>query len=71
MHNQTLEGAVACQHTTADPQRRECGATVELIARRSTAARSALVELTEEENALGMAKGSAAKGCSFRGTERH
>ena len=62
MHNPTLEGAVAGQHTTADLQRREGGATVKLTARRSTAARSALVELPEEENALGMAKGSAAKG---------
>jgi hypothetical protein len=70
LHNPTLEGAEAAQHTTADPQRRACGATVELTARRSTAARSALVELTEEENALGMAKRSAAKVCSFGGTER-
>ena len=71
MHNPTLEGAETGQHTTACPQRRECGATVGLTARRSTAARSALVELTEEENALGMAKGSAAKGYSLSKTARH
>ena len=71
MHNPTLEGTATGQHTTANPQRRECGATVELTARRGTEARSALVELTEEESALGMAKGSAAKGFSGGGTERY